>query len=182
MYVTPTDIVFDSIKLQADALSIINKYNTNINLRKQANTQDANALMYCVGSLHDSRTNKWWAHERDFTTPIGYFCDMYIAEVICKIEVYARERHNLSIGRARLLTLQPKSTLSLHKDYLGTLRFHVPITTNDSALFIHRDSGQYIVSTMGEVGRLYTFDASIEHTAINASQMQTRTHLVLVAY
>ena len=182
MYITPTDIVFDSIKLRADALNITNRYNTNINLRKQKDVRDDKALMYCVGSLHDPLTNKWLAYERDFTTPIGYFSNMYIAEVIREIEVYAKQYHNLSIGRARLLTLQPKSTLSLHKDYMGRLRFHVPIITNDSALFIHRDTGQYTVSTMSEVGRLYTFDASVEHTAINASQMHARTHLVVVGY
>ena len=180
MYVTPTDILFDPVKLAADTSSIIDRYKTNINLRRHYSVSDAQGLTYGAGSLYDREQLTWIADEKEFNTPITYFNHMYIAEVLTNIELYVKENYNLSIGRARLLTLQRKSTLSLHTDYLGTIRFHVPIITNDSALFIHRNNQQYTVSTMSEVGRLYTFDASVEHTAINASQMYPRTHLVVV--
>jgi hypothetical protein len=94
----------------------------------------------------------------------------YVIECITKIEQHT----NMKFGRARLLCLPPMSTLGLHNDF-GAARYHVPLVTSSSALFIV--DGQ--LGTMAKHDRLYKLSCGLQHTAINCGR-KSRLHLLLV--
>lgn len=115
---------------------------------------------------------------KDMGVSTGNFA--YLAEEFkgTRVEAVIRDVRRLAInyhtkiGRVRLLRLKPKTCYSLHTDK-EEFRFHIPLVTNRSCLFICGEQ----ISRMEEVGRLYTFRTNLEHTAINAS-FQNRLHLV----
>jgi len=180
-YITPTDVVFDADRLAADWQLIERKFpNQQVNLRtideRVANPvgfqSSFNPVIYGNGSLHVDGVP--WENDRNWIRYIDRFNDLYIIDVCRAIEQYVKAHMRLGVGRARLLTLRSKDCLTLHRDYDNILRVHVPIVTNSSCFFVNNDT----VGRMPDAGRMYLFDSTVLHTAVNASR-ERRTHLVV---
>lgn len=189
MYIKKTAIQFDSALLTKEVTSIINNNshhlstNSGFNLIRADGKDQRSVEQFGCGSLYDYHKREWIARESDFNTMIDRFRGLYIESVIHQIRIYASQQYKCGIGRVRLMVLKPKSCLTWHTDVEQQMRFHIPIITNPGAMFIHQDpvNKQTVVSLMQDVGALYTFDATVRHTAINASQEQ-RVHLVACGY
>lgn len=188
MHVVPLAFtVDDPSQLISDTYDILKKYSKHfnehigINFKKPYAISRKDELAYGCGSL--SQYSEVNLVERDFNTLTEQLADMYIAHtVIPAIERFTVSMYGIAIGRARLMVLRPKSCLTWHVDREKALRFHIPIITNSSCMFIHQESTKHpVVGQMKEIGRLYSFNSSVYHTAINASR-EDRVHLVLSGY
>ena len=144
---------------------------------------DGKPEQFGCGSLYDYHRREWIANEGDFNTPIDAIRNLYIERVIKQIREYAVTQHNTRVGRVRVMVLRPKSCLTWHTDIDPVTRFHIPIVTDEGAMFIHHNpsTNERVVSTMPDVCTLYTFDSTVRHTAINASQ-HARVHIVASTY
>ena len=97
--------------------------------------------------------------ETDFT---HFFFDIpYINKIL--------ESHNLC--RSRVMKLRSKRCLSYHVD--PTVRFHLPVITNDSCFFIINNH----VYNLPASGKCYIIDSTLKHTAVNAS-FEDRIHII----
>ena len=93
--------------------------------------------------------------------------DTYTLEVIKDL--------NIVCGRIRFLKMLPGHIMKIHFD--PSIRYHIPITTNEYCGFLDEDLNTY---TMHEPGALYKLDATEVHTAFNCSLDKERIHLVVV--
>jgi hypothetical protein len=95
--------------------------------------------------------------------------------LIKKLEnkIHEYSRGTMSINRIRFMNMSPISCLSYHVDP-DLLRYHIPLFTNEDAFFVVNDR----VERMPEIGRLYSLQTNVKHTAINGSRDQNRLHLV----
>lgn len=181
--IVPLTLSVDSDQLIKDVNHIKRTYphhfdtHTGINLKKPCSILSDEGLTYGCGSLSDYPGLK----ESDFDTLTGELKHLYVSNIIQAIEDYTKVHFNTKIGRARIMILRGKSCLTWHTDKEDARRFHVPIITNDGCMFVHETPTQRVVSQMLDVGRLYSFNSSIPHTAINASR-DDRVHLVLSGY
>jgi len=177
-------VIFNKERLVSETTQILTIHSKHFNQHSSINLVaprgEQQELSFGCGSLYDYEKKKWIAKEQDFDTIISQFKDTYLASVINDVQLYAKQKYNLTIGRSRLMVLRPKSCLTIHTDIGATIRFHVPITTNPDCFFVH-NLPEPVVSNMPSVGQLYTFDSSVPHTAINASR-ENRIHLVMVGY
>lgn len=121
-----------------------------------------------------------WTTQKDkewrFTEFVEELKTEYVYQVyqeICKIAA----SFEMGVGRVRYMLMPPISCLSYHKD-VEPFRFHIPLYTNGSAMFIVDDQ----VAKMPEVGRLYALRTEALHTAINAHRTESRLHLVFCTY
>ena len=79
----------------------------------------------------------------------------------------------ISINRIRFMNMTPTTCLSYHLDP-DHIRYHIPLITNEDSFFVVNDT----VEKMPEVGRLYSLQTNVKHTAINGSRTENRLHLV----
>jgi len=77
-----------------------------------------------------------------------------------------------SIGRARIMRLEPRKCMSLHVDL--SKRIHIPVVTNTDALMIINNE----IFHMPADGSAYLTDTTKRHTALNASKTNERLHLL----
>lgn len=171
-YIIPKEQRFDVDRLRADVMKSRRtaKYD-QVNVRVVDNMDVDLSLIYGAGSLYDEN-KKPFTSEREFTSYHPSFEDSYLVEVIEEIKQVMTE-YGVQLGRARLLTMAPKSNLTYHVDYGAPYRFHVPIMTNDDVFYVTNDT----VDRMPEVGRLYVYRTDVKHTVVNASRVP-RVHLV----
>lgn len=175
-YITSTDIKFDPIKLRSNLEYLSKRHSGPISLRTVA--RDVNdPYSYGSRSLYDSKGGIAWESDSNWVRYIPEIETLYIVDVVKQIEVYAAEHHHCKVGRARLLSLNPKECYTYHRDIDNIIRIHVPVITNDNCLFINND----IVGRMPEAGTMYLFNTLVKHTALNASR-EKRTHLVVNCY
>lgn len=85
-------------------------------------------------------------------------------------DVYYKLKQKYNIGRVRLMTSQPKTCLTWHRD--DSHRIHYPIKTQFGCMMVFDDK-PYIL----EQNHWYYTKTDQFHTAVNASK-GTRTHLV----
>lgn len=181
--IIPLSLSVDGDQLMADVNHIKRTYPnhfdryTGINLKKPRSILSDEGLTYGCGSLSDYPGLK----ESDYDTPTNELKHLYVSNIIQSIELYTKAHFGTSIGRARIMILRGKSCLTWHVDKEDANRYHIPIITNDGCMFIHETPSGRVVSQMSDVGRLYSFNSSIPHTAINASRYD-RVHLVLSGY
>lgn len=76
--------------------------------------------------------------------------------------------------RARIMRMTPKTCLSYHSDPCDR-RYHLVIKTNPGAMFIVEDK----VYRMPVEGQTYSINTRKRHTAINASLVDDRYHLIV---
>lgn len=171
-YIIPREQRFDVQRLEESVTYIKRMVGRDqVNLRGSNHVDDVRGIVYGAGSLYlEDKTA--FTMEKDFDHYLPAFESCYIIDVCKAIENVMRE-YGVSIGRARLLTLGPKSNLTYHKDAGAPYRFHVPIVTNDDVFYITNDE----VDRMPEPGRLYVYRTDVKHTVVNASRVP-RVHLV----
>lgn len=170
-YVIPTTYTFNVnglLKAVEDVYRICGKTD-QVNLRAHTH-HTGNAFSFGAGSLY--RDVKPYAKEEDFTAYIPQLGNNYLIDV-CEAIVPIALQYGVALGRARLLNMKPKSTLTYHMDTGAAYRFHVPIITNANVFFVTND----LVDRMSDVGRLYVYRTDVHHTVVNASR-QDRLHLV----
>lgn len=175
-YITPTDIRFDPKKLRSNLEYLSKNHEHPISLRTVAGDVD-DPYSYGSRSLYDSKGGIAWESDSNWVRYIPQIEKLYVVDVVKQIEMYAAEHLSCKVGRARLLSLNPKECYTYHRDIDNILRIHVPVITNDKCLFINDD----IVGRMPEAGRMYLFNTLVMHTALNASR-ERRTHLVVNCY
>ena len=177
-YIKETGIQFDVGRLEADYREIHRLYTFNqINLRKRAQDDNKTAITYGAGSLMVENGGTVDDSDRSWTEYNPLFDGKYIIDVCKRVEDYAKEKHNVEVGRARIMLMQPKSCLTYHIDYDNVMRFHVPIVTSPNCFFINNE----VIGRMDKAGELYEFDNTVMHTAVNASR-RVRAHLVICGY
>ena len=165
------------IKLVNDLIKKYQLDNIQINVKHCGNQTEKDQLLYCANSMWTNKFTEMLASQSDFNNIIDVFKNTYTAEVIKQVEQIAAG-DNISIGRARFMSLRGKSTLTYHRDIDGSIvRYHIPVITSDSAFFIVENE----LFQMNTPGRLYDIIPTRRHTAINASR-DTRWHLVLDGY
>ena len=172
-YIIPNELRFDVdrlVKAVSEVHRIVDR--DQINLRGNKNVDDVRGILYGAGSLYD-KDKKQFTYEQNFQHYLPVFETNYLTEVSKVIEAVMLSDYGLHIGRARLLTLGPKSNLTYHVDYGAPYRFHVPIITNEDVFYVTNDT----VDRMPEVGRLYVYRTDVKHTVVNASRV-SRVHLV----
>ena len=170
-------LTFDPSRLFEDARYLMGGGKlTTVNLRKRHDMPYDQAKVYGLTTLYDHEIGKYVIEQSEYDTLIDGVHGMYIASVIGVVQKYAATL-GLKIGRARLITLLPKQCLTYHTDKESTLRFHIPIVTNDNVMYIVDD----IVHRMPDIGQLYTLEVSKKHTVLNASRSM-RLHIVLDGY
>lgn len=187
-FIQETDVIFNIDKLVYEAKQLYSKYERNqLCLRKPKHIDDMLGITFGSASINPNGnygkdfevyydnegkiiTEEYW------DTYIGIFNGLYITSCVKKIEKYAYENFNYKIGRARLMRLKAKTCLTLHKDD-SVVRFHVPIITNQACFFVNDNQ----VGRMQDIGRLYMYDTSTPHTAVNASR-EDRIHLLVSCY
>lgn len=181
-YVARTDIQFDQI-LVKEVSTLIDSNSDHVHSGINLIRADGKPEQFGCGSLYDYHNKQWIAKESDFNTPVDAIRGLYIEHMINEIRQYAVTQYKTQIGRVRIMILRPKSCLTWHTDIDPVTRFHIPIVTNEGAMFIHQDpiTEERIVSTMPQVCTLYTFNSMVKHTAINCSR-QIRVHIVASTY
>lgn len=105
-----------------------------------------------------------WLQDNDFTETVELFKDTEIEE----LNKYVVKRYNAC--RGRIMNLPVKTTLSWHHDY--SKRLHIPIKINEGSFMVVEDK-----VCRFEVGKAYTVDTTLYHTAVNA-HTDNRIHLV----
>lgn len=93
----------------------------------------------------------------------------YVVDTIARVV----GEHGHTIDRVRVLKLNEKKAYCIHKDE-GGYNIHIPLVTNYRAIFISNGK----VECMHEHGRAYSYLTKTFHTALNASESETRVHLI----
>jgi Aspartyl/Asparaginyl beta-hydroxylase len=87
-------------------------------------------------------------------------------------QVYNSLREICDFGRARAMTVAPKSNYSFHTDI--TRRLHIPLTTNEQSFLVVGGQRVYVPKD----GHPYEINTRIPHNAVNGHSSMPRTHLV----
>ena len=82
----------------------------------------------------------------------------------------------IDVTRVRILKLKGKSCYRLHRDM--TYKFHIPIITNPSNLFLFPEQYHRHVVHLPADGSVYYTDTSVPHTFLNGGT-KDRYHIVL---
>lgn len=106
--------------------------------------------------------------EGSFDTINHMFKDTYFEELI--------KLFPIKVSRVRILKLRSKSCYRLHRDM--TYKFHIPIITNPSNLFIFPEQYHRYIVHLPADGSVYYTDTSVPHTFINGGT-NDRYHIVL---
>lgn len=86
-------------------------------------------------------------------------------------EIYNRLSAHFVLGRVRILKLDPRKTLSFHRD--PEVRLHIPIVTNPGALMIVDNFATHMPAN----GSVYYMNTEKYHLALNGGE-SSRVHLV----
>ena len=86
-------------------------------------------------------------------------------------EIYNRLEQMFDLGRMRFLCLGVNSCYTYHQD--ATIRFHIPLYTNDECIFFDENYTPYHMP----VGKIYLVDTTKFHTAANFGKHE-RLHIV----
>ena len=154
----------------------------NLVHRPQDKTWDERIHGVYAGRTIDDRTSHPLYDDTDYTVFNEEFQDTYFHEVWETLRALPG-----SIGRMRLMRLQPHGCLSFHCDFED--RYHIPILTNPRCFFLMSNERNVFpeffdtrVPSVGVFhlpadGSVYTFEAMNYHTAVNAGKT-ARVHLV----
>jgi hypothetical protein len=181
-FITKLDFKFDVAALREDMddfTFMLDDYSRNectvynqMGLKHRKGAE--NVHIDSMGSLYDREKKEVISKESDFSEynpNIG----MYTKSVIEKIE----EEQKIRIGRARYMTLPPKTGLSVHFDMEE--RLHLVLKTNKTAFIANYtgDEGcEAICTHLPADGYVYKVDTTRNHFVYNGG-WEDRIHLVL---
>lgn len=121
-----------------------------------------------LGSLFDFEKRAYRRDPSEFVHFNEAFKDLYFYDVYCAVTKWSQHR----LGRVRLMRRPPSSCYSMHAD--EGLRLHIAVTSNQDCYFYFKGAG---IAQIPTDGRVYFFDATIQHTGFNAGKTD-RVHLV----
>lgn len=148
-----------------------------INCRKPEAMTDREGISYGVGTLYDMETMMQDKFQEEFNCWCDYLVSYpALAQMLVNTVQYINKR-GLNVGRVRVLTLKGKSNLTYHVDSDSSIRYHIPLITNNKVFFIVDDR----VERMLDAGKLYSLDVQKPHTVVNASR-HPRVHVVFDCY
>jgi len=167
------------LNIHFDMKLIIEAYNTAVN--KIGFSGD---VISCISLTHpedgaaDDRGIFWTMNENYEEVQVERFVneDAYKVFEPLLLETYLKNVYDVlsqhyNIGRVRILKLNPRSSLSYHRD--PEVRLHIPVITNPGALMII-DKEAYHMKADGSV---YYTDTTKYHTALNGGN-EHRVHIV----
>lgn len=142
-------------------------YTGQVCLQKPSEIADDDERRFSLGAGSFSRQPRQHSY-KDFDTLFPE--STWVKPILDDIE-----RHSGGKAvRARLMTMEPKTCLSLHKD-AEIWRYHFVVLSHPRALFFVQNT----VRAMHVLGGLYRLRTNVPHTAINAGFDEKRTHLVV---
>jgi hypothetical protein len=160
----------DLILLTHEFQDLLPELNAFYECHKHEQKYSQLSLMYSAAAEEQER----------ITDSVGWAKDeqMYLellpeAEFIKPILAYIQESGRRAC-RARIMTLEPKTCLSYHRD-TTMWRYHIPMKTSWDSFFLVDDE----VRRMPQEGALYKLNTSLMHTAVNAHKTERRSHLVV---
>lgn len=161
----------DLVRLRQEATALIERVGwpgaaRQISLTHTPACPPAERYAEGVGSLYDHETDIFRAHEKDFSVFHEELHGSYLHWIYLNVP--------FAPARMRLMSLLPKTCLSLHDD-TGP-RYHIALQTNPSCYMVFPEQSR--LHHIPSDGRLYRMDAERLHTAINADRQQERLHLV----
>lgn len=114
---------------------------------------------------------KWWDQTAGKVSRVqGKERDDCIYPIFEELKVINSYLKKYNIFRARLMKLNPRTTLSWHRDF--TPRIHIPIITSPGCFIVLKRKLYHL-----EAGKSYLVDTTLDHTAINCDKTD-RWHLV----
>ena len=108
--------------------------------------------------------------EDSFDTINDLFKNSYFEDIINLFPI--------TVTRVRILRIKSKRSYRLHRDM--TYKFHLPIITNPSNLFIFPEQRHRVIMHLPADGTIYYVDTSESHTFINGSKTD-RYHMVFTS-
>jgi len=88
-------------------------------------------------------------------------------------DLYIKLKSEFKLGRVRAIKLAPKKCMSWHKD--STHRLHIPVITDEGCKMIIENEVFHLPAN----GSIYLCNTKKYHTAINASHLCNRIHIVV---
>ena len=141
-------------------------------------------LVNCISLTHPENKNSdprgiFWTHDENYNE---VQMEKYVEEDVYRIfepllmntyfkNVYDVLSKHFKLGRVRILKLNPRTSLSYHRDPEN--RLHIPIITNPGALMIIEREAQHMKAD----GSVYYTYTQRYHTALNGGN-EPRVHLV----
>ncbi len=141
-------------------------------------------LVNCISLIHpdgqqDDPRGIFWTHDTDYNE---IQVEKYVDEEAYRVfepllmntyfkNIYDVLSHHFRLGRVRVLKLNPRTSLSYHRDPEN--RLHIPIITNPGALMIVDSEAHH----MRADGTVYYMQTKRYHTALNGGS-EPRIHLV----
>lgn len=168
--VQSTELQFDLTRLQAavDAVLAVHPFRPGHQLNLTTREAAAQSPYELSGSLYDVPERKALHWEQEFKYFLREFEGTYLHEVYKTVN----EALGGTVGRVRLMRLQPRECYTFHKD--DNVRYHLAVRTHRAA-FIAFQSGLHHIPADG---RVYRVDTTQPHTALNGGR-EDRVHLVI---
>lgn len=156
---------------------LIDQQTSHINLTKRRSDSESEAEYVGLHTLANREKTKYIYQESEWVENRELIRGSYLEQVLTDLRDYVSKYFLLEIGRARVNILHPKMCLTAHRDLQEHVRFHIPLVTNEHNYFINDNELYQMLS----LGRLYMYNVSQLHTAVNASR-ERRIHLVFSTF
>ena len=171
---------FRKLNIHFDIDAVKNAYNIAVN-----EIGFSGDLINCISLTHTETTESaprgiFWTRDENYKE---IQVEKYVNEEAYRVfepllmntyfkNVYDVLSQHFRLGRARILKLDSRSSLSYHRD--PEARLHIPIITNPGALMIVDKEAHHMPAN----GGVYYVDTTKYHTALNGGN-QSRVHLVV---
>ena len=130
-----------------------------------------------VGKSVEDITGMYIKGTDDYLNPADYKYHLFSEIEKLERDILKLLPDNIGLGRARFMTLEPRTCYRYHSDP-EPIRLHIPLITRDNCMFIVDD----IVYRMDIPGQLYALECGKKHTALNAQHATRRVHLMFCGY
>jgi hypothetical protein len=128
-------------------------------------TSDTRGIFWTKDESYNEIQIEKPVRESKYTKIDDVLTGTYLEEVVKKLSKH------YTLGRVRLLKLDPRNSLSYHRD--PELRIHIPIITNPGAMVIVENFATHMPAD----GSVYIMNTKKYHTAFNGGT-SPRVHLV----
>ena len=147
--------MIETLDFEVDLVKVKQELQQILELGDQVLLQVVDGHDHCYGARGG---NEFEEDEEDFKV---FHWDMpYIKSIV----------EGVGLVRSRMMNLKSKTCLSYHKD--PTVRFHMPVITNESCFLIIDKEVHHLPA-----GKCYIIDSTLPHTAVNAS-FEDRIHII----
>lgn len=137
----------------------------SLNKIPNSNSWDQRGIFWIRNEEYTETQREEHVDESSYTELIPEIKDTYFEYI------YEELSKHFEIGRMRLLLLEPRNSLSFHRD--PEPRLHIPILTNPGCLFIVDNFSTHLAAE----GLVYYTNTKKYHTTLNGGETN-RVHLV----